>query len=230
MSGMQKQRPNYFGISRYVPNAYNVLNGGNPCYVNSILYNSFTGEKQWCYRYNDGMTWTPDIPYFTLYKFLDKNNSNLDTTDTVLLKNLDNYYPLNTQYNIKLRIKSRSNTEVGSGSYNIFEWPLSTNTTILVEPNTHVYDAPNYYNNTILDTKSKSATTSNKYVNIINDITDADARQVKFKARLNTTPDVALRSIYTLSGGKYIITSIDNYDITKNNPFCDVTLQKIIDI
>ena len=223
--------PTYFGLTSYVE-PLKKLNDGNPCYVNNFYYNPNAQSCPWAIT-NSISVWPSDIPYFTLYNFLDFNYQNYNGENNIkystLLFNPNGYYPLNSEYNIALRLKSRNNPTLGNSILEPFEsWPLDYSVTS--NYNLYAFNTPRMYTVEELNSFATNAINSNFYSNDIANITDTNARQIKLKAKLNTTPKNALHSIYKINGGIYLISKIENYDISQVNPFADITLQKIINV
>lgn len=220
--------PNYFGITAPY-NEMNKLNDGNPCYVWNYWYN-VPGQpnphpETWAI-YNTLTVWPTDIPIFSLYKWLEKDNSWSQSVSTTLLQNTNSYYPINPSTKLTYRIKSRITGARGSDGG--LWWPMEQFPLwVTLDYSTHFTDALNPYTNNYLNGYAGSAQNMNNYKKEIANITDPNARQVKLKARLNTSPKIALKNVYNLNGGQYIISKIENYDVSESNPFCDVTLQKI---
>ena len=221
--------PTYFGITAYA-DTLKKLNDGNPCYVNNYYYDmNATQDCPWA-RVNSISVWPSDLPLFSVYKFLsfDHNNYNAELIDkyNALLFNPENYYPINPDYLGTLRLKSKSNVYLGSSTYEPFEtFPLTYTTSSTYSQ--YPFDCPRQYDLGTLNTFVANANTLNTYTSEIANITDPNARQIKLKARLNQSPKTAIRSIYNLNGGKYLISKIENYDVSQSNPFADITLQKI---
>ncbi len=230
--------PKYFGITSQ-QQILNKLNNGNPCYLNDFRYNR-----------NDGLTsfavntlftvWPTDIPMFSLVKFMDNTNKELLNPKNSLLTNLSSYYPINGAYNLHYRFKSVTSKSKYPPMQRYPRQFRSQDPLFVDDPdainNPYIFDAPipyaNYTNtgevNDALDNITISSETINKYIPTINNIIDKNARQIKLKARLNMNPKKALKYIYGLNGGRYIISKIENYDISQTNPFADVTLQRIV--
>ena len=236
--------PKYFGITSQ-QQIFNKLNNGNPCYLNDFRYNRNDGLTS--FEVNTLFTvWPTDIPMFSLVKFMDNTNKELLNTKTSLLTNLSSYYPINGAYNLHYRFKSTTNGTSTSGYPPMQRYPRqfrSQDPAFVDDPdainNPYIFDAPIPYTNynlinnngqvnPMLNNFAISSETINKYIPTINNIIDKNARQIKLKARLNMEPKKALKYIYGLNGGRYIISKIENYDISQTNPFADVTLQRII--
>lgn len=224
--------PTYFGITAFTNNI-SKLNDGNPCYVNNYYYDMNAQQDCPWARVNSISVWPSDIPHFSLYNFLsydhDSYNGELIDKSNALLFNPDNYYSTNPDYLTTLRLKSRANDYLGNAPYEPFEtFPLTYTTSSTYSQ--YPFDCPRQYDLGTLNTFVANANTLNTYTSEIANITDQNARQIKLKARLNASPKKSLQSIYTLNGGKYLISKIENYDVSQSNPFADITLQKIINV
>jgi len=224
--------PTYFGITAFANNI-SKLNDGNPCYVSNYFYDQTSPQDCPWARVNSISVWPSDIPMFSLYNFLAYDhtlyNNELIDKSSALLFNPDNYYSANPDYLTTLRLKSKNNATLGNSAYDPFEaFPLTYATSATYSQ--YPFDCPRQYALGNLNDFVNNAQTLNNYTVEISNITDQNARQIKLKARLNQSPKTAIRSIYTLNGGKYLISKIENYDVSQTNPFADITLQKINNI
>ena len=219
----------YFGISADNSNLY-AMNDGQGCYVNDFKPDS--QEYTIAYETNYGV-WPTDIPYFTNYKFL--NHENIDTYNTgelnshsaLLFTNNNVYYPINPSNNINLYIKTNFNDENKPLPYALW------NGHSILDPDANL----NYLNympwvGSIYDTPALNATLNeatllNHYNGEILSITDNNARQIKVNARLNIATKEAMKYNWRFTNGIYQIAKIENYDLSKTNPFADITLQRI---